>query len=324
MTLETYKDKQTKKQNYQQTIYVDTIIDLLSLIKQLSKDDTLIYRGVNDARYKMYTSAQRHWLWQDNLYHKFGDGKSYTDYIYALMQCASKIQKVNTYWNKHKIPFSEMWLLTLMQHYEVPSPMLDFSHNIWSGLFFAFDKMKHDKDGDLDDYVSLYYTDTRIDWIQCNLQSVMQKGVEDMNEMVKNSGIPNLDTSEVERETKDLSYASFAQGIRFLPVEGPAIGVTYLDAPTIDFHSAINIKNGRIDAQKGLFICNFTDKEPLVELMNEHTKQKMFSCININKKLACIAKLLLFLHGRIRLIVYRKYECESNRLAKAFKYHFGS
>ena len=78
MKIEYYKDLE-EKSNHFQTTQIDTKKELDSFINKWTKKDNsqeIIFRGLTEAKYKLYNSAQRFWIGEEldklgKTYHQF-------------------------------------------------------------------------------------------------------------------------------------------------------------------------------------------------------------------------------------------------------------
>jgi len=152
-----------EKGNYfeEGTSFIDTKDDFNNLWRSLSvahNQEQSLYRGVSEAKYKLYTSSQRFWIEQQ----LDRQNKSYISFIERLI-----IESRN--WNNSTITnlFNAYQIndvfsyLSYMQHFGVPTPLLDFSHNPFVGLFFAVNTIrKYPSGSSIDYYCSLYIADT--------------------------------------------------------------------------------------------------------------------------------------------------------------------
>jgi hypothetical protein len=199
--------------------------------------------------------------------------------------------------HNENIEYNEFFILAMMQHFGLPSPLVDFSRSMEKALFFAVDKAldnwNDDGSDSLDNYVSLYLLPNNIDWVQASLQTLMEHAAERVDQMISDWRINNpnckLDTKDFEFDVRNASFSQFRCGkysdITFLPVNGPAGGRVNLSIPSLNFTCDYYIINDRLLSQQGTFITNFTMDQPLVELMNEKCRNKFFTCINIRKNL---------------------------------------
>lgn len=286
--LETYHDFDEKSGHYCSFKNIDTEQDLDDFIKSIPSN-SFIFRGMNEATYKMYTSSQRYWIWNDPIIRKLG-AKGYNDFIHKIIDRIRNDKEIADYLNKNGIPINDMELLAMLQHYAVLSPLLDFTLDINSALFFATDNSSKPTGDKIDDYVSVYYIDKSIDWIQASVQRINTVGAARASEMLddfkqSHKDTP-VDTSQVEEEMRDLPFDKLADSdISFIPLEGPAAGTMTAAMPTTNFTTSYRITNPRLLAQSGLFLLNLTPTEPLVELMNRVTNSMFVNCVNIHKKL---------------------------------------
>ena len=150
-----------EKQNHFQTggsvINLATQFDAV-IPKLIShSQNKFVFRGVNEAKYKLYNSAQRKFL-QNDLAVKF---ESYKEFIYSEMNL---FKLENNNW-KNAYVYSginidnHLALLSLMQHRGSPAPCIDFTTNPLISLYFAF-KNSEINEGSinvLDNYVSIYF-----------------------------------------------------------------------------------------------------------------------------------------------------------------------
>lgn len=145
-----------KDQDYRQTI-IETVNDFDIWYKSISGKD-LIYRGQKYARYKNYSSGQRKWILDSNLMDELGDcTKFYTDYISNLiLKCRLwENSIIVNFLGKGCEDVYDLMLLSIMQHYGAPTPLIDFTSDLDVALWFAcHDNNKGNED--IDNYMSIY------------------------------------------------------------------------------------------------------------------------------------------------------------------------
>lgn len=296
-SLPSYNSLEEKNSQYCESYYIKTEAELDKKLLELeTAEQELIFRGIYDARYKMYASSQRHWSQKSDRVLPLGTSNYYQT-IKRLISLTKNCPEVITYQSEQKYSDNDMYILALMQHFGMPSPMIDFTLGMRKGLFFAVDGMPEWVDNDtdnLEDYVSLYYINRNIDWISGSAQKTMKYGGETVDNMVaelleKEPDI-KLDVEETLDNFKHLTYSQFIPkgelyDIKFMPVNGAEIGVSKVNIPSLNFTCGYMISNDRILAQDGMFILNNTIDQPLVEVMNKQSNRKFVCCLNIRKNL---------------------------------------
>lgn len=117
--------------------------------QELTQQSGMVFRGVNNALYKMFTSLQ-----VALLQNRIKGNSSIT-----LVQKEIELIRVNkdTYCDEGKLPRGlenvDILFMSFMQHFGLYTPCLDFSHNLKKALFFAWDKFQENNS----DYVSIYW-----------------------------------------------------------------------------------------------------------------------------------------------------------------------
>jgi hypothetical protein len=117
-----------------------------------------IFRGMSDAKFKLFTSAQRCWI-QDNM-NQWRENFTYFDFIKSLVNKAKNDHLIHRTFELYDYQHGEMDfpVLSLLQHYGAPTPLLDWSYNIKSAAFFAIDGVKRNLNAgnSVDNYMSVY------------------------------------------------------------------------------------------------------------------------------------------------------------------------
>jgi len=127
---------------------------------------SFVFRGLSEAKYKMYNSAQRIYINQEMHRQVPPDSipEHYTNFISHLIEGTKT-------WNSGVIKQllinsgidenNALAYLSYMQHFGVPTPFLDFSFNPYVALFFAIDNLSYiASNTEIDNYFSFYYTHT--------------------------------------------------------------------------------------------------------------------------------------------------------------------
>lgn len=294
-TLSTYQSLEEKQDpRILQTRVVNTIEELESEIHHLDLcDKQYIYRGVSEAYRKMYTSAQRAWMTQG--YSKRNEFQNDINRFIAKCIAAVKSDKLlQDYYSTFKIPATDVLYLSLMQHYGAPSPLLDFTYDIRTALYFACQNLSpFTASHDIQNYFSIYYHETTS--LEMRLDNFLINGLSSGADCVRDFKNKHPYTPLGTELLDDLR-----ETLMWYQTKNPQEGLHRLKDAFIDnpkytkevktpFSNQILFwANHNILAQEGCFMLyNEYDKPnlPLEDYFAEH-KHIPFSCIDIHKSLA--------------------------------------
>jgi len=285
---ETFEEKNKLFFNKEQFVQIDTKEEFdqwfkfyTSNIKESKKTD-FIYRGMGDARYKLYTSAQRAWIQNDM---KEWCGKNFLHFINDMISQSKTYPLINKVFDlyDYNADEREFPILSILQHYTAPTPLMDWSYNLNVALFFATENLQcgngHNK---LSDYFSIY----RID---------KSKNKNEFLHIVDFSGgsIPSFDKF---LDFGDHENKPNANGIFYISDfdEGNSYGTTPNAKIKIVARKPLTtIYNQNIIPQEGVFIFNPFSEKTIEEVFNASKNEsgwnlqlRPFSCFNIKKDLA--------------------------------------
>lgn len=279
-----YNSLEEKMQFYNCTI-INTEEDFNNIFKNIFDNQSeYVFRSVNEAKFKLYTSAQRQWIW-NNLFNEY---PSYKDYINSFIIKVQNHQHIVSFFHSNHIPLNDFVILALLQHYSQPSPLVDFTYNPLLSLFFAFDNIKPGTTGnEIDNYVSLYrlkYTHPCF----CSIQDVNVHGADTLSDALRNLNIPlaQIDTSKVLFDIQNLTYNEYAD-IGIMLVHGDKMGITNIQITALGFTCTYNITNPNLRNQEGLFMLNTTEDIPLEDMIRKKHRYvgPLIDCYDINKEL---------------------------------------
>lgn len=283
-SLSEYNNLKEKSQYYNCTT-IDNIQDFDNIFQDIVQHQSeYVFRSVNEARFKLYSSAQRQWIWND----LFKNYHSYEDYINSRIVLVQNYQDIISFFSNNKISLNDFAILALLQHYGQPSPLVDFTYNPHLSLFFAFDRVRPGATGnEIYNYVSLYrlkYTHPCF----CSIQDVNVHGADTLSDALRNLDIPlsQIDTSKVLFDIQNLTYHEYAD-IGIMLVHGDKMGITNIQIPALGFTCTYNITNPNLRNQEGLFVLNTTEDIPLEDLIRRKHRHvgPLVDCYNINKEL---------------------------------------
>lgn len=156
MKLSEYKTLEEKSRSFEENnIIIKTLKEFDDWYTSVKTEKNFVFRGVNEAKYKIYTSAQREWLT------KYTSQISYFKYIKAILTYVKNNTLLSRYLKSMGFnTIVDLYYLSLMQHFHAPTMLLDFSHSIDVALYFSLDNMQYTFSENLiDDYFSIYYFD---------------------------------------------------------------------------------------------------------------------------------------------------------------------
>ncbi|MBQ2109353.1 MAG: FRG domain-containing protein [Bacteroidales bacterium] len=159
MIIPKYQSLDEKKGSFKDYKCINSIEDFMRWYESLSNDGS-IFRGLSESKYKNYTSAQRH-----NIMADYEDLPFQTQIMLEL----DELRKTNSsllerYCKNMRIPCTDLYLLSFAQHYGGIAPLLDFTKDYNTALFFMTDGASFPPDGigdkccnDISNYCSFYF-----------------------------------------------------------------------------------------------------------------------------------------------------------------------
>ena len=151
-----YTSLEEKQQFYGDNCYnvIDTTSQLQTELGALLKTRHLLFRGVNEAKYKLFTSGQREYI-----HHEYAKaGILYDDFMQSLLDNVDADVDLKEYNRTVNINTNASYYFTYLQHYGACSPYIDYSTDLHIALFFSIlDMHQQPSDRDIDNYFSLYY-----------------------------------------------------------------------------------------------------------------------------------------------------------------------
>ena len=261
------------------------------LIKQYSTKD-FVFRGVSEAKFKLYNSAQRNWSDIADK-EKYLDELEYDNFIVNLMTECKK-------WNYGTIPNllktynikenNSIAYLSFMRHFEIPTPLLDFSKNPNKALYFATEDIPEnfiESENDMENYFSIYST------YQNNTAYEIFRSVFDKNRTNRNYG--EFDYNDLTKNSMALISESdkefcILNNIRIANQEG------------LFFYN--NSPNLSIEEQYKTFADMLLEKVGNSKFHEILAHETFSSCLNFHKKFANKIKTILTEQGITRGFIY--------------------
>lgn len=152
MRLREYKDLGSKKDLY---IYGDIRVEInfdlfITTLEEMASSNRFLFRGMPEAKYKLYNSAQRLLITKE-LYKISGSSDAQKLEAFYISLINKLIEELKT-WNGGTVSKlldlmsinddNSLAYLSFMQHYGLPSPLLDFTDDPFIALFFATEELR--------------------------------------------------------------------------------------------------------------------------------------------------------------------------------------
>jgi succinate dehydrogenase flavin-adding protein (antitoxin of CptAB toxin-antitoxin module) len=215
-------------------------------IGQMADNSNFAWRGMHEANMKLYNSCQRYFNkisdnYELDSYHNFI--KNLVNYVWRWNN--NTIQK---YLENLKIVNDQIAIMSIMQHYGFPTPLLDFSDNPYIALFFSSkDDKFDDNEDDIKNYSSLYCI---------------------------NKDITTLNTFNKEYKISKNEYYN-----QFIPLF--ATPILLISKEENEFNIGLN---SNIINQSGLLIYSNSPIQPIEEYLLVNDSRASVVCWNIHKK----------------------------------------
>jgi hypothetical protein len=135
--MEVYKNFEEKEKFFSNRELIITKEQFDEFYFKLNNGNSSIWRGMNEAKFKLYNSMQRFWF--DNDLNR--DKESVIQYLKSIVEYAGSWNKtfLDKYFNNYGYEFrpSTFTILSTLQHFGTPTPMLDFTRNPKVALYFS-------------------------------------------------------------------------------------------------------------------------------------------------------------------------------------------
>ncbi|WP_316828603.1 FRG domain-containing protein [Pedobacter miscanthi] len=167
--LDIYSSFEEKKSVFDKHYIVRSSTEFLNFIKhelpEQLKDKKVAFRGVNQAKFRMFSSAQR--AFRTNTSVLPTDGEIYHSTIVQMIRNARTANRgvLSNFLKSTGMQDSDVSVLSFLQHHRAPTPFTDWTTDINAALFFATDGITkqevdyyHQTSGadEIEDYISLY------------------------------------------------------------------------------------------------------------------------------------------------------------------------
>jgi hypothetical protein len=314
-----------EKSKYFEQKNITTKIALDKLIAEMTDPESshkFIFRGVNDAKFKLYNSAQRKWAEEELNYL----GKSYQEFIQEEIDYAKAFQNnlLIKFFRAFGHTAYDLSILSFLQHYGAPTPLLDFSVSFDTGLFFCADKLKHAAGTDIENYFSLYAIETGQKEFISILDHIAKQFL-DIEDIIIANLDKKIDYANISKKLTGLNYSYLEKLLLFYIPGYSDDGVSFSLQSRPLFKLVYNQHNLNIINQQGMFVFNSDPLLPLEGLFdggiadNNTFFLKKIKCWNIHKSLNEYVLDYLKAQGKTHEFMYPQEEFIAEGAFKDFK-----
>lgn len=252
--------------------------DIVPLLNEAGGN--MIYRGVNNASFRLFSRVQRQWYWN-------GFDAYFTDLTKYIKYQVDRVRQ-DIYLMKNINSDNDYNILAMIQHYGGNSNLIDFSYTAKQAMFFAWDEhLKYfPRDGSLNDYVSLYMIDGSNE-ILFGPVEVYKHAAKRLEMLVSSSGFraEQINANDVLTDLVKIPYNEAFDGKIVL---GGLRSITNISVPSFNFKGQSQISNANLAAQDGCFIQGSSDAVPLETRLSEqhrYLSRPLIRCYDIHKSL---------------------------------------
>lgn len=277
--MQQYEDLEEKAGHFLQSKTINTPEELdaaLNVFQGMVDNKTLhtVFRGVHEAKYKLYNSFQRMWF-------EYGFNESDRNpfqFVQDMINyCFNDEHVLFKYFKQLGVICNDWLILSFLQHYGGASPLLDFSKNYKVALYFLCKGLKpYYGKNETGHYASIYY----YKYVDAGKEF---KSVKNLAEEIVEK---NPHINKVEIWKNDLSFSSL---MKRPPATTPVIIPVYpnrtnIKTPNKVIATHFTAANINVTSQEGEFVCNMEVEKPLEDVFQEDGT-KYISCLNIHKGL---------------------------------------
>ena len=309
-----------QKDNYFDQKRIDTVAELEALITEFAPKTDHLYRGINEAKFMLYSSLQRNWI-LNKRETKPTDHQLFLERLMdnARVYCGGLLAKYIV--ANGGDSRNDVSVMSILQHYSCPTPLLDWTYRFSVALYFAAlgatESLPHPA-RELDNYVSLYYIEEE-GFAQAGLREMVTISINGNLPLIKQMFQANIEVLKQRRGIMSSASYTFsdenmnnfanddAAALRCARAAFPGGGLTnyfcqikhlkpipnsYFSDQGDDFLHIGLENNPNVINQQGVFAWNSSSTEPMEHVVHEqvirdnpNANHSYSHCFNINKAL---------------------------------------
>jgi len=296
-----------QKDLFFEQLNVDTKEELEHMYLDFNGKEGMLFRGQREAKWRLYNKAQRQWI-TDGIFNYDISYRSFLEQMVSMGREKYIEQIQATLQQFHIDTANDISILAFLQHHGCPTPLMDWTFNFQTGLFFAVDGVEHTgRDREIDHYLSLYYLEkehfeggSMRNLLSSSLNSVSREILDAWINSIENpTDRENMRKRMADRSFFDRARLAGSGFINDMVAIEKMMGIPQAYFSDDDYESGLIFSltnNQNIIRQQGVFIWNANPVVPFEMLAaTEYEKGKeadepadfrFCKCINIHKSLA--------------------------------------
>jgi hypothetical protein len=285
---------------------IDTVEQFDQIYEAFKDRTNFLYRGQREAKWRMYSTIQRHWI-TGGLMNRGFEHRALLENMVEVCRNKYRDQYQATLEEQHIDTDNDIAVLGFLQHHGCPTPLLDWTYKFQHALYFGIDGLDYStRYTEIDDYFSVYLVDEKV-FNESDMRKVMFPVLQQDNENVMKKIIRSI----IEDEKERMKWESQFKGKDFIGlnrITGSGVisdmlrincmlkvPAAYFDDRNPHFirfsiNNSLNIRN-----QAGVFIWNADPAKPFEMVVNEQNNKVhndegeieylLCECFNIHKRL---------------------------------------
>lgn len=286
---------------------IETKEQVDELFEKYKQTDTILFRGQREAKWRLYSTIQRWWIW-DKIEEVGINFNSFLKNIIENGQTDLTDKITNIFKEINDDTLNDIAILGFLQHHSCPTPLLDWTYNFNTAMFFGIDGLQHNESPkEIDQYFSVYFIEEN-HFENGGMRTLLNDSLQTVGEELKLGLIAQIAKDEEQRIEMENHFKerSFFDKNRIngsglikhmTKIENMLnIPLSYFSDRDLASGIAFSLTNSEnIKKQNGVFTWNAHYSKPLEVVGNEqYSEAKLESepddyrfceCYNINKSL---------------------------------------
>ncbi|SIQ34067.1 FRG domain-containing protein [Mucilaginibacter lappiensis] len=292
-----------QKSHFFNQINIDTEHEFNEVFTKYTSTDNILFRGLNEAKYRLYSSLQRFWISNKLVQQEV----TYEAFLKDLIENAKDVNLNVLRKHLENSGFdydNDVAVLSFLQHYSCPTPLLDWTYNFGVSLYFATQNVTlPTKAPEINNYLCVYYLEEE-HLEGSSLNHIVQVGLTQQKEHFKQQIVAEFaDNGLSSEQIEKICTEEFIELVILKEYGAGTINfMTKVDrlinSPILYFSDAKRDSliryclqnNMNIINQQGVFTWNAHPTKPLENIANaeyqtDDNDYKFSKCINIHKNL---------------------------------------